>query len=111
MIKKVILGIVVMIGALALLLVILLVGYGFYSVRSNEAAEQAARKLCSGARTGTNIDTVIKTAARGSEKYRLNHFENEYRFTFSGAIFFAVECKVTTENDKVASTEITVYDD
>lgn len=111
MIKKVILGIIIAIGAFVLLGFLLFVAYAFYSVKVNEKVDLAAKKFCSSIQTGAHIDSVIKTAERSSERNRLYANEGIYRFTFSGAIFHASACTVKTEDGKVVSTELQVFDD
>ena len=111
MIKKVILGIVIVIGAFILLVVLSMVALGFYSVHVNEKVDAAAKTFCNSIRVGSNIDTAVKTAERTSERNRLYITEGEYRFTFPGAIFHASACLVRTTEGKVVSTEIQVYDD
>ncbi len=111
MIKKVILGTIITIGGFVLLVFLLLVAYAFYSVKVNEKMDVAARKFCSSIRVGTDIDNVIKTAERSSEKSHLYANEGTYRFTFAGAIFHASACTVSTDDGKVVSTELQVFDD
>ncbi len=111
MIKKVLLGIFIAIGAFVLLLVLLFVVLGFYSVHTNDKVDAAAKKFCNSIRIESNIDTVVKAAERSSERNRLSINQDEYRFTFPGAIFHASVCSVKTVQGKVVSTEIQVYDD
>lgn len=111
MIKKVILGIIIAIGAFVLLVILLFVAFVFYSININTKVDAAAKTFCSSIRTGADIDNVIKTAESKSQRNHLYAYEGVYRFTFAGAIFHASTCTVTTEAGKVVSTQLQVFDD
>ena len=112
MIKKLLLAVCIAIAAIVLFIVLAFVAYIGYSVYANNKADQAAEMLCGNIlRIGSEIRSVIDTAAKSGDRNRLVINEGEHRFIFYGAIFHSCEYVVTGLNGKVVSVHLRLNDD
>ena len=109
--RKVLTGCLVVAGAGALALVLLLVAFGAWGAYANSRAEAAATDLCAGIRVGDRIEPIARKAAAGDPPARAVRDGEDYHFSFFGMIFSSRECLVGTRGGRVTAKHVVVHDD
>ena len=111
MIKKLLLALLIGIGAIVLFIALSVAAIVGYDLYADGRADRAAEALCRTIPAGANVESVIAAAARRNDGNRYIYYEGEHHFRYQAGIFHSRECLAKSVDGKVVSVRVVKNDD